>query len=102
MRLSVIVGGSLTGVTVIANVVVPIWLGIFAGFAALAVIFTLFYRFGVRIPMRPFFTVTSALLYYMALVFTGTGFRELQEGQKVNFDVTQGQKGPQAENITPA
>ncbi|MEU6019628.1 cold shock domain-containing protein, partial [Streptomyces sp. NPDC047515] len=24
------------------------------------------------------------------------------EGQKVNFDVTQGQKGPQAENITPA
>ncbi|MFD0310983.1 cold shock domain-containing protein, partial [Streptomyces sp. NPDC127119] len=29
-------------------------------------------------------------------------FRELQEGQVVNFDVTQGQKGPQAENITPA
>jgi CspA family cold shock protein len=30
------------------------------------------------------------------------GYRELHEGQKVNFDVTQGQKGPQAENITPA
>ncbi len=30
------------------------------------------------------------------------GFRELQEGQKVTFDVTQGQKGPQAENILPA
>jgi cold shock protein len=30
------------------------------------------------------------------------GFRELQEGQKVEFDVTQGQKGPQAENIRPA
>ena len=29
------------------------------------------------------------------------GFRELQEGQKVEFDVTQGQKGPQAENIRP-
>ena len=29
------------------------------------------------------------------------GFRELQEGQKVSFDVTQGQKGPQAENILP-
>jgi CspA family cold shock protein len=28
------------------------------------------------------------------------GFRELLEGQKVEFDVTQGQKGPQAENIT--
>ncbi|MFD8501141.1 cold-shock protein [Streptomyces sp. NPDC059687] len=30
------------------------------------------------------------------------GFRELQEGQKVTFDVTQGQKGLQAENIIPA
>ncbi len=30
------------------------------------------------------------------------GFRELQEGQKVTFDVVQGQKGPQAENILPA
>ncbi|MFF3464685.1 cold-shock protein, partial [Streptomyces sp. NPDC001984] len=26
----------------------------------------------------------------------------LQEGQAVTFDITQGQKGPQAENITPA
>ncbi|MCD2469450.1 cold shock domain-containing protein [Streptomyces sp. MBT42] len=31
-----------------------------------------------------------------------TGFRELQEGQTVTFDVTRGQKGPQAENITLA
>jgi CspA family cold shock protein len=27
------------------------------------------------------------------------GFRELQEGQKVSFEVTQGAKGPQATNI---
>jgi CspA family cold shock protein len=26
----------------------------------------------------------------------------LTEGQRVTFDVTQGQKGPQAENIVPA
>ncbi|MDH6139550.1 MULTISPECIES: cold-shock protein [Kitasatospora] len=31
---------------------------------------------------------------------SANGFRELFEGQKVEFDVTQGQKGPQAENIT--
>ncbi|GAA3899184.1 cold-shock protein [Streptomyces sp. NPDC003328] len=29
----------------------------------------------------------------------GNGFRELVEGERVTFDVTQGQKGPQAENI---
>ncbi len=30
---------------------------------------------------------------------SGTGFKTLSEGQKVQFTVTQGQKGPQAENI---
>lgn len=29
------------------------------------------------------------------------GFKTLQEGQKVQFTVTQGKKGLQAENITP-
>lgn len=65
------------------HVVVPISLGIVAGFAALAVVFTLFYKYGVRIPLRPFFSVTSVLLYYMAFVFMGTGVRELQEGNFV-------------------
>lgn len=32
----------------------------------------------------------------------GDGFKTLTEGQRVTFDVTQGQKGPQAENIVPA
>ncbi len=31
----------------------------------------------------------------------GDGFKTLAEGQKVEFTVTQGQKGPQAENIVP-
>ena len=30
----------------------------------------------------------------------GSGFKTLLEGQEVEFDVTAGQKGPQAENIT--
>ena len=31
----------------------------------------------------------------------GSGFKTLVEGQKVEFTITQGQKGPQAENIVP-
>ncbi|MEO5904748.1 MAG: FTR1 family protein [Gemmatimonadaceae bacterium] len=69
------------------NVAVPLSLGIAAGFVALAIIFTLFYRFGVKIPMRPFFTITSILLYYMAFVFIGKGIRELQEGNVVPITV---------------
>src|SRR5579883_312184 len=68
-----------------SHIALPLTLGIVVGFAGLAVIFTLFYRFGVRIPLRPFFTVTSALLYYMAFVFAGKGIRELQEGGAVTI-----------------
>ena len=35
--------------------------------------------------------------HYSAIA--GGGFKTLVEGQKVEFTVTQGQKGPQAENI---
>ena len=30
---------------------------------------------------------------------SGEGFKTLSEGQQVEFTVTQGQKGPQAENV---
>ena len=32
---------------------------------------------------------------------SASGFRSLDENQKVEFHITQGQKGPQAENIRP-
>ena len=32
----------------------------------------------------------------------GSGYRSLEDNQKVEFEVTQGQKGPQASNIRPA
>jgi len=31
----------------------------------------------------------------------GDGFKTLSDGQKVEFTVTTGQKGPQAENVVP-
>jgi cold shock protein len=29
----------------------------------------------------------------------GTGYRSLEEGQRVEFEITQGQKGPQADQV---
>jgi CspA family cold shock protein len=31
---------------------------------------------------------------------TGEGFKSLREGQQVEFEITQGPKGPQASNVT--
>ncbi len=69
---------------------VPLLLGLLAGTVVLALIFTLFYRYGVRIPLRPFFAVTSVLLYYMAFVFMGKGIRELQEVNAFPMTVLRG------------
>src|SRR5688572_9517240 len=81
---------------------IPISLGIVVGAAVLAVVFTLFYRFGVRIPLRPFFATTSVLLYYMAFVFMGKGIRELQEGNVVSITVIPGFPHIEALGIFPS
>jgi high-affinity iron transporter len=44
-------------------------------------------RLGLRMPMKAFFAVTGALLYYMAFVFAGKGIAELQEAQVVGTTV---------------
>jgi CspA family cold shock protein len=31
---------------------------------------------------------------------TGSGFKSLEEGQRVEFEIGQGQKGPQAQNVS--
>ena len=42
----------------------------------------------------------DVFVHYSAIATSG--YRTLDEGQKVEFDVTQGQKGPQAENVSKA
>ncbi len=58
----------------------PIVGGILTGGAILVGVYVAISRFGVRLPLKPFFAVTSAFLYYMAFVFAGKGVAELQGG----------------------
>lgn len=44
----------------------------------------------------------SADVFAHFSAIAGSGHRNLDEGQRVEFSVVQGQKGPQAENITSA
>jgi len=41
----------------------------------------------------------DVFVHYSAI--TSSGYRSLDENQKVEFDTTQGPKGPQAENVRP-
>jgi high-affinity iron transporter len=65
----------------------PIVGGILAGSVVLVGVYIAINRFGVRLPLKPFFAVTSAFLYYMAFVFAGKGVAELQEGGLVGTTV---------------
>ncbi|MEO8031780.1 MAG: FTR1 family protein [Gemmatimonadota bacterium] len=58
----------------------PVIGGIVAGSVVLSIAYFAINRFGVKLPLKPFFGVTSAFLYYMAFVFAGKGIAELQEG----------------------
>lgn len=62
----------------------PVVAGILAGSVVLVAVYYAINRFGVKIPLRPFFAFTSAFLYYMAFVFAGKGIAELQEGGLVS------------------
>jgi len=42
----------------------------------------------------------DVFVHYSAIATDG--FRTLDEGQRVEFEITQGQKGPQADQVRPA
>ncbi len=61
--------------------------GIAAGAVVLVIVYVAITRFGVKVPLKPFFAVTSAMLYYMAFVFAGKGIADLQEAGFVRVSV---------------
>jgi len=64
--------------------------GIALGAAVLLVLYVAINRYGMRLPMKPFFAITGALLYYMAFVFAGQGIKDLQEAGLVGLTVLEG------------
>jgi high-affinity iron transporter len=65
----------------------PVLAGILAGSVVLVAVYIGINRFGVRLPLKPFFAFTSAFLYYMAFVFAGKGIAELQEGGLISTTI---------------
>ncbi|HEY5525699.1 MAG TPA: FTR1 family protein [Clostridium sp.] len=57
---------------------IDLFLGIALGFAILIIIAVLMLKIGLRIPMKPFFLVSSLLVFYLGLKFTGMGINGLQ------------------------
>ncbi len=53
--------------------------GILMGLSGLVVLFVLVRALAVRLPIKPFFTVTAGMLYAMAVLFMGSGVLEFQE-----------------------
>ena len=67
--------------------VLPVFAGMALGVLLLAGVYIAINRFGVKLPLKPFFGATSAFLYYMAFVFAGKGVAELQEGGLVSTTI---------------
>ena len=55
--------------------------GFVAGLIILLIVFFVFKKFSIKIPIKPFFLVTSAIIFYMSIVFVGKGLMEFVEGK---------------------
>jgi len=62
----------------------PAVAGMLAGAVVLLGVYVAINRFGVRLPLKPFFGMTSAFLYLMAFIFAGKGVAELQAARVVS------------------
>ena len=55
--------------------------GFVSGLIVLLIVYFLFKIFAIKIPIKPFFLFTSAIIFYMSIVFVGKGVGELVEGK---------------------
>jgi hypothetical protein len=79
----------------------PILAGILLGSLIMVLVYLAINRFGLRLPLKPFFGVTSGFLYYMAFVFAGKAVAELQEGGMIATTIVVGAPRVPALGIYP-
>ena len=60
-----------------------VWTGLILGFVVLIFVYYAIHAFSVKIPLRPFFTATSILMFLMSISFLGAGIKELIEGDVI-------------------
>ncbi|WP_169777487.1 FTR1 family protein [Campylobacter mucosalis] len=69
--------------------------GFAVGLVVLLVVYFVFKFFAIKIPIKPFFIFTSAIIFYMSIVFVGKGVMELVEGKVFVPTTIDGLKFPQ-------
>lgn len=69
--------------------------GFGAGVVVLLIVYYIFKIFAIKIPIKPFFLFTSAIIFYMSIVFVGKGVMELVEGKIFIPTTIEGLKFPE-------
>ena len=69
--------------------------GFVIGLVILLVVYFVFKKFSIKIPIKPFFIFTSAIIFYMSIVFVGKGVMELVEGKIFVPTIINGLEFPQ-------
>ncbi|MDR1461280.1 MAG: FTR1 family protein [Campylobacteraceae bacterium] len=64
--------------------------GLIIGLILLTILFFLLRAGAVKIPIKPFFIITSAIIFYMSVVFMGKGIMELVEGKIIEPTILEG------------
>ncbi|MDR3345990.1 MAG: FTR1 family iron permease [Campylobacteraceae bacterium] len=64
--------------------------GLVIGLVLLTILFFALKAGAVKIPIKPFFVITSAIIFYMSVTFTGKGIMELVEGKIIEPTILEG------------
>ena len=62
-----------------------LWSGFVIGCICLVIVYLIIHLLSVKLPIKPFFTATSVLMFIMSISFLGAGIKELIEGDLIDM-----------------